>query len=461
MSVKQFKINYRRHPGQFEVLTGILKSDADIIVVDASRGWGKTLFATCDLVIPKLLSIPGCQVMWVAPTYKIGKAPIDDVWFGYDEHTGLRYVPQFDEATGFQFWDFKKGDMEVHVFNESRLYIRSADSPNSIVAKGYNLIIIDEAAIIDRDVFMQHILPTARRSGCKIMLISTPRGRNWFYEIYLAGQDLSRTEYISFMQPWWKRPNYPEVLKRLMKDMPTHMREQEFEAQFIADGSGAFKNLSKIFKGQAIQLPDIPQKWEATLTSESFNSDNYVVAVDFAKSADYTVIIVMSIEQRKCVYYERMNKTDYKVVLERIKRVSKAYNGADLIYDSTGVGAGLGDFLSSSLHSMPYNFTNETKKELVNRLIVACEYAEIELPNIVTMREEFELFTYSLTKTGKLSYSAPSGKHDDTVIAVALANWYCTESSGKTQVEEVESFLDLMNEIQRPRSRLDELMDED
>ena len=286
---KVFNINFQPHAGQFEVLQKIFESDADVVTIVASRGWGKSLFTTCTIALPVMLEAPHVQVQWVAPTYKICKAPIDDVWFGVDERTGLRFIPQFDES-GYKFWDFKKADMELSLFNGSTLYLRSADNPESIVAKGYSLVIVDEAALIPREVFQQHILPTARRTGCKIVLISTPRGKNWFYEMYLSGQDLAKQQYVSFRQPWWKRPDYPDVLQRLMKDLPEHLRQQEFEAEFIGSGGGVFKNLETVFKGQAIQFPEQHQEWKAALDPEDIDADTWVLSVDFARNVDFTPI---------------------------------------------------------------------------------------------------------------------------------------------------------------------------
>ncbi len=456
---KIFSINFQPHQGQLDVLERIAASTADVIVIDAARGWGKSLFSTCNVVLPVLLEAPNTQVQWVAPTYKICKAPIDDVWLGVDERTGQKFIPQFDKS-GFKFWDFNKSDMELILFNGSKIYFRSADNPDSIVAKGYKLVIVDEAAAIPKDVFNQYILPTARRSGCKIVLISTPRGKNWFYEMYLNGQDLSKPEYLSFKQPWWKRPDYPEVLKRLMKNIPQHLREQEFEAEFIGSGGGVFKNLESVFKGSLIEYPEQSQEWRARLGRDELDKDVWFLAVDFAKHTDYTVIVIMGGNSKRVVYYSRFNKTDYKVVLERVKRVAREYD-ADVIFDSTGVGDGLADFLSRDLNVHPYTFTNDSKTELINKLILSCEYGEIEIPNIATIREEFELFSFEMTKTGRISYSAPDGRHDDCVMAIALANYFCEENSGAAEVQEIDDFLNMMAEARRPKTRLEQLMEED
>jgi len=405
---------------------------------------------------------PNSQVMWVAPTYKICKAPIDDVWFGVDENTQKRFIPQFCPNTNFKFWDWKSGDKEVHLWNKSKMFIRSADNPDSIVAKGYNLIIVDEAAQIAKDVFDTQILGTARKNNCKIVIISTPRGKNWFYYKYLDGQDPSKPMYISFKQPWWKRPNYPKLLRKLMMDLPEHIRRQEYEAEFLDGGGGTFVNLDTVFEGIFLDFESDQQEWRhSELDSMLAAGRNFVLGVDFAKSMDYTVITALDVETRRCVYYKRMNKKDYKIVLEILKNLSAELNGADICYDATGVGAGLQDFLSAEANIYPFKFTNSSKNELINKLIVACEYGHIKLPNITTMRQEFEVFEFQLTRTGAITYSAPDGRHDDIVISVGLANWYIEEEYSGGDAHEIDDFLTMAEERMAPKTFLEQCAEDD
>ena len=454
------RVNYIRHGGQQEALDLIMNSPADVFVINAARGVGKSIFCTCDLVLPKLCSSPYTQVQWIAPTYKICRAPIDDVWKGVDEATGKRFVPQYTDD-GFKLWEFNKGDMEIKMHNNSVMYCRSADNPESIVAKGYSLIIIDEGAIIKEDVFMQHILPTARRANCKIVIISTPRGKNWFYKLHQAGQDRSQPEFASLTLPWWKRPDYPMILQRLMKKIPEHIRRQEFDAEFIGDGGSVFRNLSRVFKGPEISFNSEQQEWLASMRREELNGEEWTIGVDIAKEQDYTVIMAVGNTTRRTAYYSRRNKEDYDVVVEKIKRVAAYFNDADVIYDATGVGAGVGDFLDRDINAYPFKFTNESKSKLIGRLIVGCDTGEIAIPNIITAKSEFEGFAYELSKTGKLIYNAPSGKHDDIVIAAALANWYIHSNEGKATSHEVDNFLDDYSNATRPKSEFEQFLDED
>lgn len=443
----KLNIDYKRHSGQSEVLDGIMKSKADVFVIVCSRGWGKTIFAVDDLVIPPSIKYPHFQVCWIAPNYKIARAPIDDVFFGINDNTGKRFINDTCPTTGFKFFEFKKGDNELHWWNNSKMFLRSADAPDSIVSKGYNLIVIDEGALIPKDVFQKQILPIARKKHCKIVIITTPRGKNWVYHMYLDGQDPSKTRYISFRQPWWKRPDYPDLLKDLMKDLPKHIRDQEFGAEFIDGGGGTFVGLEKIFLGPRIEFPTENQEW--THPQWATMKDNVgVMSIDFAKLVDYTVMTIFT-QDKKLIYYSRMNKTDYKVVLDKVKTIAEKFDWPEVIYDATGVGSAITDFLSTELNVFPFVFTNNSKNDIVNKLIIACEYGHLEMPNIVTVKNELEIFEFKMTKTGKISYGAPDGKHDDCVMSIAMANHFLDENGMKGEVSEVNSFLNVVQERQR------------
>lgn len=454
-------VNYTPHAGQLEVLNDLRThgAQADIISLVKSRGWGGTIFTTGSILLPTLLYSGNIQALWIAPIYKTCQAAVDDVWFGVDENTGLRFIPQLADD-GFKFWDFTRSEMRLEMFNGSICDYRSADNPDSVVGKGYNLIILDEAALLDELFFHLQVLPMARRKGCKLVLVSSPRGRNWFHRMYLNGQDPAQPIYRSYRQPWWKRPDYPEVLKRLMHEVPDHIRRQEFEAEFIGDGAGVFQNMEAVFKGPQIQFPGQNQEWRAQLDRSAIEAETWVIGVDLAKQTDYTVITILGMHTARLAYYRRFNKTDYRTVLDLIRRLAREFD-ADVVFDATGVGAGVADFMSRDLNAFPFTLTNDSKCEIINRLALSFEYSELSFPNIQTMRNEFELFTFTTSRTGKILYSAPGGKHDDIVISVALANWYRLEHSGKSQVDTVDEYMSAMNDAMNPRSRLEELMSED
>ena len=56
-----------------------------------------------------------------------------------------------------------------------------------------DLLIIDEAANISQKIWFDYLLPTTAsktRQG-KTIFISTPRGKNWFYDLYIKAKEIT------------------------------------------------------------------------------------------------------------------------------------------------------------------------------------------------------------------------------------------------------------------------------
>lgn len=474
-------VHYKAHAGQAEVSEKLRENfasptPASIVEVIASRGWGKTLWLVCEVLVPFLERNPTAKVMWVAPTYQTAMSPIDDVFKGSNELTGERYVPEFCPQ-GRRIWEFKttQSGPVLQWYNGATVLFRSADSPDSIVSKGFNRIIIDEAALIEEQVFTQQILGTARKAGIKIFMISSPRGKkHWTYRMYCKGQDEKETEYLSFRQPYTKNPYFNETLKKLIKDIPEWIYRQEYLAEFIEDGDSVFRSLDNVFMGAEISFSSNQQEWSLPIEDVEISTPqgkvlrkaherSFVVGMDIAKAVDYSVIWAMDLETGRLVYYRRLNKMDYRDLLDLVSKVCKQYNQAPLIFDATGVGQGLADMLNNyDIVTHPFIFTNESKNDIINRLILAVEYQEIMMPNITTVRNELSVFTYTMTRTGKISYAAPAGFHDDIVMSLALANWYRKENGIGDTVDVVEDVIGWnTGPEQRRRSCLEEMAEDD
>lgn len=480
--VPKVEVNYVPHPGQDEVSEALAANfqsitPASIIEIICGRGWGKTLYMACDILVPFLDQHPGAKVMWVAPTYLVCMSLIEDVFKAINETSGKQYIPKHD-GEGNQVWEFvtTKSGSVLKWYNGAEVTFRSADSPDSIVSRGFNLIIIDEACLIaDEKIFTLQILGTARKAGIKIFMISTPRGKkHWTYKYFLKGQDAKETMYLSFTQPFDKNPYYSKVLEQLIKDIPEWVYRQEYMAEFIEDGDSVFRGIEHVLFGNEISFEGQQQEWELPLTDIKVKTltgeykreaadRRFVVGLDLAKSIDYTVLWTMDIDTGDLVYYRRLNKMDYRDVLRISTDVCKKFNHAELIFDATGVGAGLADVLNNyDVIAHPYVFTNESKNEIVNKLSLSIQYQEIKIPNIVTVKNELSVFTYTITRTGKISYNAPSGFHDDIVMALALANWYRKENVGSEDIAIVEDIMSINEEraYHRPGS-MAEYMHED
>lgn len=193
--------------------------------------------------------------------------------------------------------------------------------------------------------------------------------------------------------------------------LPERVFRQEYEAAFI-EGSGAvFRNIRESATGSF---------------REPVRGMTYYAGLDLAKVEDYTVLVVMDHDAR-VVFVDRFNRLDWNIQIARIRATLERYNRALVHVDSTGVGEPIYEALCrEGISAKPYAFSAKSKADLVNCLALAFERLEIELPIPGAWPEgieELESFEYSVTNLGHVRSGAPSGQHDDCVMALALAVW--------------------------------------
>ena len=70
--------------------------------------------------------------------------------------------------------------------NKSEVWIKSADSPDtSLVGEGLDWLIIDECALLPKRIWEQYLRPTLSDRQGWALFVSTPRGFNWVYDLYI------------------------------------------------------------------------------------------------------------------------------------------------------------------------------------------------------------------------------------------------------------------------------------
>lgn len=97
-----------------------------------------------------------------------------------------------------------KGDMVVSLWDgRFILHARSGAHPESLVGEGLHFAIMAEAAKLKQSVWERFIRPTlADFTGISVW-DTTPEGKNWFYDIFKAGQPGGDPEWESWRHPSW------------------------------------------------------------------------------------------------------------------------------------------------------------------------------------------------------------------------------------------------------------------
>ncbi|MBA3240075.1 MAG: hypothetical protein H0T60_02520 [Acidobacteria bacterium] len=396
------------HPGQRE----LIDSEARFKVLNAGRRWGKTKIGA-NIAVNACRSGDNRLVWWVAPVYKTVKR-------GYREV--LRQLPK-----DFLLHDpppdtnFDAGRSVILRFkNGSQMEFYSAERPGGMLGEGVDFAVLDEAATMPANVWEQIVRPTLADKLGSGLLISTPRGRNWFYKRWLYGQDEENKEWASWTFPSESNPYLQASEIEAMKDeLPRLTFEQEVLAQFVAAGSSVFR-----WGQNTIQQNQILAN--AFVEDEKIEGHQFL-GVDLAKTADYTVLYGGSETTRRNTYYERFNSVSWPEQKRRIKRAvfqlrKAGATGVTLIIDSTGLGDPIAEDLEEAgFDVVGINFTTY-KAKMVTLLAKDLEQGKAHLLEEGELNE-FENYGMKVTAGGRTTYSAPEGEHDDAVSAKMLQHW--------------------------------------
>jgi hypothetical protein len=206
-------------------------------------------------------------------------------------------------------------------------------------------------------------------------------------------------------------PYYPpEKYEEARKILPSQVFEQEYEASFLPDAAAVFRGIDDIIKDNCL--------------CDAVPNHRYLMGVDLGKHEDFTVLTVIDQYNNNVVYWDRFNSIEYPFQKKRIKAIADRYNNARVVVDSTGVGEPIKDDLErEGLFVDDFNFTNKSKKELVEKLSIFIEQKNLFIPNNQILIDELKSFGYKLTENHNVIYSAPQGLHDDCVMSLGLAVW--------------------------------------
>jgi phage terminase large subunit len=262
-------------------------------VVVAGRRFGKSVFARHHCVLNAIHN-PG--LYWIVnPTYRQGK---QIHW-----HDLKKEVPH-------QLIDYKnEQELSIHLKNGSRIEIKGADNEDALRGVGLKGVILDEAADQKSKTWWEIIRPTLVDSKGWAVFIGTPKGFNWFYDLYLMGSKGSKTydkewkgfQFTSYDNPYLSKGEIDKAKKQADEDVFA----QEFMAEFKRYKLAIYADFDR--KTHVIEPFDIPyysSEWEIFR------------GIDFGYGAEPTVCLWIAVgpDEKWYVideYYEIKDTSDY------------------------------------------------------------------------------------------------------------------------------------------------------
>jgi hypothetical protein len=293
----------------------------------------------------------------------------------------------------------------------SEVRAKTADNPVSLLGEGLDWLIVDEASRLKPDIWQNHLSQRLIDKKGWALLISTPKGKGYFFELYRRGQGRDPA-HRSWNYPSWTNPMLDEKLIESQRTLISQRAfQQEYGAEFI-EGTGAVFRHVREAATCGLQDP--------------VRGTCYYGGLDLGRNEDYTVLVILD-GQGQVVALDRFLGFDWSIQVARIQAQAARYNNVEMHIDSTGVGHPIYETLAKAgCNVRAYPFTATSKAALIDNLAIKLERRELTLPRAdlcPELIEELEAFEYSTTDQGNIRTGAPYGYHDDCVIALALAAW--------------------------------------
>lgn len=403
-------LGYEPHKGQLEVH----ESDAPRRVLACGVRWGKTRAAAMEGLAAALAPAERSMGWVVAGTYDLADKVFRELLLIAATKLNHRVISLSENERKLVIRNLGGGVSEVRG--------KSADNPVSLLGEGLDWLIVDEASRLKPAIWESHLSQRLIDKKGWALLISTPKGKGWFYEIWRRGER-GESGYASWNYPSWTNPHLDrDLIEAERKILPQRVFDQEYGAQFIEGAGSVFRKVREAARGAF---------------ADPVPGATYFAGLDLAKVEDFTVLAVMDADMN-LVHVDRFNRLDWSLQRGRIYATALRFNNANVLVDSTGAGEPVYEsLLEAGCYVHPYTFTQRSKSALIDNLAMHFEQGIITLPETDQWPEgieELEAFEYSVTDSGNVKSGAPYGMHDDCVIALALACWQARTSPKEFEV---------------------------
>lgn len=395
--VKQIEVQgFTPHEKQIPIIDACFDDSIKYVVGCTGRQFGKT-FMSINILLKWVLEDNNSVAMFVSPVFSQAKKVFSEMTNAI-AGTGITTA-------------INKSDLFIKFINGSIIYFRSAEREDTL--RGYTLdyLVVDEAAYIKDNVWSTVLRPTVLVRGKKVLFISTPKGKNWFYEVSTRGENDDYPQYQTFRGTSFDSPFISaEELNEAKMSLPPSIYQQEILAEFISDGGEVFSNL----------------KTNCTLTSypPKVAGEKYYAGLDIGRANDYTVLTILN-SKGDVVRILRERQNVWNVIISEVVKVLREYNPRVYI-EINGIGDPIYEQIRKQYSQAdPFLTTNDSKQNIIEELILGLNEEKVQLPTQdlnPDLYRELSVFTYEYSpRTRRVKYGAPSSFHDDMVMSLALA----------------------------------------
>ena len=403
---------------QKDVFSYLKLGGKDWYVVKSIRQCGKSVLAEI-LLIYSAFKTPCSVSLSVSPVVSQSRKMYEDI---------LRIASKL-------VYKSNGSTLEIIFFNGSKIIFRSAeqgDSIRGITIKGSGILVVDEAAYIQDDIFYSVLVPTTNVYRAPIFVFSTPKFKNgFFYNLYIRGLDSNTSNgVVSFDWTKYDLSKYlpDDMLELYRQQMPKQSFAAEFLGEFVdADGSvfTDFKKNVRDFKADyeepiyigidwgtgtgndntAITIGQIQYNNIIILDQIAFNDKNTKQTINYIESIIKSYVNKGVKEINIVAEKNSIGNVYYQLLIDKIDELETAYDEKGKEVD---------------INAQTFNTTNKSKEDIIKKTITLLEQDRLFIPDIEELVLEMSQYECKVNRNGLLTYNAPSGLHDDRVMSLCI-----------------------------------------
>ena len=402
---KTIKLPFTLFPWQKDIINGILKYPHDIHVAKSKRQVGKSV--TCEvLLLYYSINKAGSTSICISPTLNQSRKIYKEIL------KGIQNLPVYQSSNSTT--------LEINLTNSSCIKFKSGEQRDSLRGETVNgILILDEAVFIPDEVIFT-TLPFVDANRAPILLTSTPKFRNGtFYDFFQNGLN-NKSGFHSYDVNFYDTSALlsPERLEIYRQSVAPIVFKSEYLGDFIDAISTVFGDVEKLC-GTTLHTAN-----ERTMGVDWSNG-----ALDKGGNPDETAVSILN-EHRELEFIDSFSDKEVTETIDYIIKKIKEYDVKKVVVEVNSMGATYVNLLKKRISSLgircqviEFFTTNDSKREIIENLQVNCLNGTIQLLKNNKLLLQMVSYMSEKTPTGKITYNASLGAHDDCVISLALALW--------------------------------------
>lgn len=213
MALSTVELDYTPYEYQANIHTSPLR----FACIVGGRRVGKSKMALMELV-KHCLETPKATAWWVGPTITMAR------------EVGWEEFKEYAQDLAPAIKSMHETLLTVRFKNGSMIAFKGADNERSLRGRGLTYLVIDEAAFIEPEIWTRALRPALSDRQGKAILISTPNGRNWFYN-----QAAFAYAADAWLYEHWPTQLNPLITEEELIEAANTVSEMDFRQEYLAE----------------------------------------------------------------------------------------------------------------------------------------------------------------------------------------------------------------------------------